>query len=483
MKQRTAPEKTPGAVLTCRVSQDRSGRGRSVDDQEFELREDAADEGVEVRTVLREVNVSASEYGAQDRRQWLAEATDLIHRSDVDRLLAWEVSRIARDPAISEPLIRALRREGVRLGYGGRLYNLNDPDDLHKVRQDINDAALEAGKTSKRVKRHVRRAAAKGRPSGGRRLYGYRRVYSPENGELLGQKPEPAEALVVARVFAAYAAGDSPAAIAADLNRDEVPMPAVAHGGREARAEWYDMRVRKMLGNPGYVGLRVHQGRVIGEATWSGIVDQETWDQVQARLTQGAGQPTHSRTAKHLLSGIVRCGLCRAPMYRQMDPAGYPVVKCLAGGGHLVRAYEPLEAMVTTILVNKLEAEDVEVAAAPDDPETVAARALVAALRQELDDARATFDPSVPGAMASFLFAEAQMNTAIAEAQARVRPSRQVPQVVLDLMGPGAGERWDDLPTDLRRDALAAVLSITVLAGTPGRRGFDRETVKVEPIL
>src|SRR5262249_8066113 len=152
--------------------------GRSTDYQEVELTEECEDEGVPVRAVIREVNIGASELSKADRRAWLAEVTALVRRPDVDRLKVWEASRATRDPAFGEALWGVLRRGGARLGYNGRLYNLDDPDDLHAVREAINDAALEAGKTSKRVKRHNRRAAAAGRPTGGRRLYGYRRVYS-----------------------------------------------------------------------------------------------------------------------------------------------------------------------------------------------------------------------------------------------------------------------------------------------------------------
>jgi site-specific DNA recombinase len=480
-KQRPHTNTEPGAVLACRVSHDPKMRMRSTSQQEGELRGWCDDEGWAVRAVLTESDVSASRFASpavkRQRAAWLAELAEQLARPEVDRLLVWEASRATREMVVSLTLVDLCEESGVLFGYGGQLYDLSRARARATVLHDFVDAEREAGQTSERVKRDMRANAKAGRPHG-RLLYGYRRVRDDRTGELVGQVPEPAQAAIVREIFKRFAQGETVHSIAADLNRRGEPMPSAG-----AQRPWYDMRLRKMLANPAYLGHRVHQGAVVGVADWPALIDQATFDKVTAMLTEGAPRfgGTHSRAAKHLLSGIVHCGRCGAPMYRQLD-SGRPILKCVRGGGHLVRAYDPLDAWLTELLLVKLETEDVELAERPDDPATVAARAEADDLRRELEEGRARFEAgAIP--MTTFLFAEATLLEKLKAAQGRVRPARTVPQVVLDLVGPDARQRWDALPSDGKRDALAAVLSVTVLAGVRGRHGFDKETVKVEPLL
>jgi site-specific DNA recombinase len=83
--------------------------------------------------------------------------------------------------------------------------------------------------------------------------YGYRSV----PGRDLNREVEPARAKVVRRIFADYAAGISPRAIAAALNAEGIPSP---RGGG-----WNDSTIRGnackrdgMLRNEAYVGVIVY---------------------------------------------------------------------------------------------------------------------------------------------------------------------------------------------------------------------------------
>lgn len=487
MRRRGQAEGAQGAVLTCRVSHyDPRRRMRSVPQQEAELRDWCQDEGWAVVATIAEHGVSASKFG-KPRRAWLAEVEAELARPDVDRMLTWECSRATRDIEVSEALIALCIKHGVLFGYGDQLYDLTKARDLRQVRHDFVDAAYEAHRTSERVSRDMRHNAAAG-GSHGRRLYGYRRVYDERSGELVGQVPEPAEEAVVVRIFTEFAEGATLHGIVAGLNRDNVPMPATATKGR-TRTSWYDMRVRKILTNRAYLGQRVHHGEVANATAWPAIVGPELWAGVEGRLADRAAvASSHSRAAKHLLSGIARCGRCGGPMHLAKDPTGYEVLKCTEGKGHLVRAYRPVEAQVLRTVIERLEGEDVELAERPDDPETVAARAEVAELQAELEGAteRFTANPTRPGAALAYEQIVGSLSAAIEAAQRRVRPARRLPKVVFDLVGPGARARWDALERAGRiadqRDVVRALVTITVLPGVQGRHGYDPDTVKVEPV-
>lgn len=483
---RTRRQFALGAILSCRVSHDPKMKLRSVGQQEGELREWADDERWPVEGVLVESDVSASRFATpkakRQREAWLRELAAELARPEVGRLLLWEPSRATRDVEFGLRIIKLCVANDVQIGYDGRLYDVSRARDRATVLRAFVDAEYEAGSTSERVGRDTSASALEGKPHG-RLLYGYRRVYSDRTGELVRQEEDPAQAAVVRRVFADFLGGIAIRRIAHQLNAEGVPMPSAGKG----RSRWYSVRIAQMLTNPGYAALRVHQGEVIGPAAWPALVPQATFDAVQAKLADRADAEPHSRAAKHLLSGIVRCGRCGGPMYRQVTSRGYAALVCAKGRGHLVRTYDPVEAWVLGLLITKLEAEDVELADAPADPETVAARAQVAELRRQLDEGRAAFDPNVHS-MASFLFAEAELVKGIEAAQRRIKPARHVPTVLIDLLGPGALARWDALGAkpggiDHQREVLRAVFAITVLPGVPGRHGFDKETVKVEPML
>lgn len=470
--------RSPGAVLACRVSHDHRKRMTSVTQQEAELRAWCEAENWPVVTVLVENDRPASRF-APSRGDWLGDVANALDRPDADRLLTWEVSRASRDMDVSLALVNLCEAEGVRFGYDGRLYDLGRAHDRKHVLRDFVDAEAAAGETSERVRRDMRAAAAQGRPHG-RRLYGYRRVYSADNGELEGQVPDPAEAEVVRDVFARFARGDSLRSITTHLNRSGVPCPKISG----AQDGWYDMRLRQMLANPGYVGLRTHQGEVVGDASWVPLIDPETWAKVSERLTAQEGAP-HSRAAKHLLSGLVRCGRCGGPMHRQVRPGGVAILKCTRER-NLSRAYDPVEAIVLVALLAKLEAEDI--GPPRDDPASVVARGQLTTLEAELAELEADRKAGRIKRASTYAIARDEVLDRIEAVRRRLRPRAGIPTAVLDLMGPGAAERWDELglrPDGIsrQREVLAAVFDITIKPGLRGSHVFDPDTVVIEPML
>src|SRR5262249_52294220 len=158
-----------------------------------------------------------------------------------------------------------------------------------------------------RILRNVRANANAGRPHG-RRLYGYRRVYDPKTGDLIGQEPDPDEAPVVQEVARRHVSGESTYSIVAHLNERGVRLPS---GG-----EWTAPSVRRMPTNPSCAGKRTHRGKVVADGTWQPLLDEQTFDTCAARYED----PTRPKyrgggDVKYLLSGIARCGKCGAALY------------------------------------------------------------------------------------------------------------------------------------------------------------------------
>ena len=149
---------------------------------------------------------------------------------------------------------------------------------------------------------------------------------------------EPTEAEIVREIFTRYAAGLSPRPIAAELNARGVAGPrgggwnASTINSNAARGNgvlhnalyrgtivWGRQRWRKSR----ETGARRAQAadpseRVTGDAAHLRIVSEELWEKVQRRYASVALGPQQrseaSRRPRSLLSGLVRCGSCGAPM-------------------------------------------------------------------------------------------------------------------------------------------------------------------------
>jgi site-specific DNA recombinase len=178
-----------------------------------------------------------------------------------------------------------------------------------------------------------------GRFAGGR-AYGYARVNRADStGEPLRGvlEIEPVQAEIVRRIFTAFAAGSSSIDIAKELNAEGVPSP---RGG-----QWNASTIRgdpkKLVGilnNPLYAGqlvwgrrqwrrnpdseMRERRYRLRDKSEWVQvsvpdlrIVSDALWTAVQDEFARrsrprDARSPAGKPRAKHLLSGLIKCGIC-----------------------------------------------------------------------------------------------------------------------------------------------------------------------------
>ena len=221
--------------------------------------------------------------------------------------MTWKASRAQRDLDEYAELRHLCAEHGVLRSYSGRTYDIADSDDRFRTGMDALVSEDESERISRRIRRHMRANAEKGRPHG-RRLYGYRMVYDPNTGALVGQELHPDEAPVVVEVFRRIAAGEAQRAISADLERRGVE-PSTG-------STWSGTRIRRMVTNRSYDGQRVHQGEEFGAADWPAVVDATVFAQANRRMEPGAGgRAVPGPRRSSLLGGVLRCGVCGAGMH------------------------------------------------------------------------------------------------------------------------------------------------------------------------
>jgi DNA invertase Pin-like site-specific DNA recombinase len=448
------------------------GDSRSVTEQRAEVTAWAAREGWVIVGEEVDDGVSASRHGRGQRTGWEAVKTRLA-AGGIDLLCTWEASRAQRDLAAYAELRTLCAALGVRWAYSGQVYDLSERGDRFRTGLDALVAEDESERTRERVLRAVNANAAAGRPHG-RRLFGYRRLYDPATGALVGQEPHEDEAPLVAEIVDRVARGDSLRGLAHELNERGLTT--------STGSPWTASTVRRTARNLAFAGLRVHLDEV-HPGDWPAIVPEHLVRAARAR-TDGNERSRRmpSSAPVHLLSGLARCGICGDKLFRGHDRNGVHVYQCRRrdyvtpegqrlGIGHLTVRKDPVDLLVTEAVAAWLDHDQADglIAAAMNGGDNPAALE-TASLRQRLDDAAEAYAAGRL-TLATLAKVEADLLPAIAEAEARARRVALSPAVADAL-----GHDFRSLPLAQQREVIASLVTVTVNKGTRTRT-FDPERV------
>jgi DNA invertase Pin-like site-specific DNA recombinase len=293
----------------------------SIPTQLTDGRELAEREGWEI--VGSYADEAASAYSGDrgpELAQARAEAEDLAREEGESVLVVQHSDRLARGDGIQAAHLVEYALWAIKSGV--KIHSIQDPgtfaDLLYAVVTGQRNHE-DSHRKSLATKAGIARRAGRGLHTGAR-PYGYRFGDS-------GLVAIPAEVEVVRRIFRLAAGGTSQQAIVRELEG----VPTI-RGGR-----WHQGTIGRILVNPVYRGLVVHDGEEF-PGLHEPIIDEETWEKVQEtrevrRRTpgQGRGRPP---VARHLFrKGMLRCGECGESMIprsgrdRTRD-ANYEVYRC-----------------------------------------------------------------------------------------------------------------------------------------------------------
>jgi site-specific DNA recombinase len=269
-------------------------------------------------------------------RNGLARILEAASRRDFDVLISESPDRISRDMADLAGIYKTLEFREIEMNCvnGGRMDTIQIG--MHGV---IGQMQREEG--AKKVRRGMAGVVNSGRSAGGR-AYGYRPVVGkPGHLDIV-----ETEAEIIRRIFAAYALGTSPRAIATALNSENVAPPR----GARWNASTINGSGHGILRNPLYSGSHVWNrvrmvkdpstgkrvSRPNAETEWQTaelphlrIVDQALFDQVAARIAAvGGTNAAHMPKSKRVLSGLLKCGCCGGGMSIIGSDRSGPRVQC-----------------------------------------------------------------------------------------------------------------------------------------------------------
>ncbi|MEU4680654.1 recombinase family protein [Micromonospora sp. NPDC023737] len=452
------------AVIYARVSDDDKRQRRSVGEQEQECQQDAADKAWTVARVFVDNDRSASRYARKQREEY-AKLLEYLATEHVDVLILWESSRGGRELEGWAGLLNLCRRRQVRIHVvtHRRTYDLENPRDWRTLAEDGVDSAYESEKTRERILRSVRAKAASGKPHG-KLLYGYRRTYD-DRGNFIAQVENEEQAAVVREAAKRVANGEACRSIALDFNARGIPTP---RGGAQG---WSLSQVGRMVQNPGYIGKRVHLGKIVGDADWPAILDDETYAVCRSILTDPRRKTQRDGSVRHLLSGAAVCDVCDGRMRVQKNRTHYAYL-CAAKFCVSIKT-TVLEQFVVTVLMARLTRPDALDLLTPteDAGEPEQARQEVEEKRARLDEwyAAAARGEITPAGLASI---ERQLLAEIEAAESRAQHV-DVPPLVRDLVGPDVEQRWDALTIGQQRDVVSLLLDLRVGKTYRGARSLN----------
>lgn len=449
------------AFLYGRASHDPTKRGRSVSSQLGEGRELCEQFGWPVVGVFdKDVDRSASRHAKTKRADFEAMIEGIIARR-CRIVVAWEASRYYRDLDAYVRLRTACYEAGVLLCYNGQVFDLSKREDRKATARDALDAEDEAEGIRDRNLRTHRKLAEKGAPAG-RVPWGYTRRYDPATGDLLEQVAHPERGSVVKELYTRFAAGWTMYRLAQWLNSPE--GEPFADG-----VEWNVDRVSNQLRIQAYAGRRVHQGEVARDALWKALVTPELFDQVQEILDDPARAWTRDTAVVHLLSGISYCGEHGDELPKQRVVKGTPARRYSCPHQDTTLRKDWFEAYVEEAVIEWLSSPRAREAFQQDDQqvEAAAARALVKALEQQLDEARELAgtigEDGVPGLSPLSLAAmERRLAPQITAQKARARAvSASVPPLLTRLLTAADVDReWEGLEIEQKRDVIRRVVTV-----------------------
>ncbi len=320
------------AAIYARYSSDRQSDA-SIEDQARLCEERAKRDGYEIVQTYADRAVSGASMLRPGLQALMADA--LTGRFTV--LISEALDRLSRDQADVAAIYKRLTFAGVQI------LTLSEGmvEELHVgLKGTMNQLFIKdlAAKTRRGLRGRVEAGF-----SGGGNAYGYRVVRRlKSDGELATGEREidEEEARIIRRIYIAFAAGQSPKAIAKELNRDLIPGPRGILW-RDTAIRGHRQRGTGILNNELYLGRliwnrlryvkdpstgkRVSRQNdpsewIVTEVPNLRVIDDGLWERAKARQSELDATPAvqgikasrfwEKRRPEHLLTGLVFCDCC-----------------------------------------------------------------------------------------------------------------------------------------------------------------------------
>lgn len=288
-----------------------------IESSDLEAQRWADEHGHEIVATVADTKTGTSAMWARPNlKPWVTEPGKMVQ---YDGIVAYKSDRLSRAAWADEVQIRLWAREhGKELFIVSPSLHWPPANQAEQISWEIfaSQAHEEWKNTSERYRRMQRYLKSEGKLVG-RPPFGYDVAAADGGHKTL--VPNELGRRYVPEIFARCIGGDSLRTIALWLN-DEGVKPLNS-------AVWNGNSIRKIILSPTYTGRRAEQdpntkefGRTILRC--EPLVDRATWRMAGEALTNRPKRGPMNNDDKALLSGVLFCGGCGGPMYRNHKPGG-----------------------------------------------------------------------------------------------------------------------------------------------------------------
>jgi site-specific DNA recombinase len=458
---------TRRAGIYVRISEDRTGAGLGVERQEQDCRALAERLGWQVVDVYVDNDVSA--FSGKARPAYARLLADL-DAGRTDAVLVWHTDRLHRSPVELEAFVSIAEKRKVttQTVTAGEL-DLSTPSGRMVARILGSVARQEVEHKAERTRRAHLQAAQAGKWRGGARPFGF---------ESDGVTIRDDEAVEVRRLTQAVIDGTSLGSLARDLNARGITSTT----GKP----WEFTTLRQMLLKPRNAGLSVYRGEVLGLGRWPALVPEQTWRTAVDVLKDPARLKSASNAPRWMLAGVATCGACgdtvRSGSAASNRAAGTKrsIYRCRRTGvGHVARTAEPVDQLVTEVILGRLSRPDAaDLFAAGSGPDVTALEEQARGLRARLEGLAELYADGVltDDQLAT---ATARLRARLGDVEATVRTQRRHPVTRRLAEAGDVRKAWDGWTVTERREVVE--LLVNVCLQPTGRRGkvFHPESVEI----
>lgn len=323
------------SVIYIRVSSERQVKGYSLDGQKHVLTEWAQRQGMTVVEIYVEEGKSGK--SIEGRTEFQRMLTDIQENGGIDYVIVFKLSRFGRN---ARDVLNSL--EFIQK-YGAHLLCVEDGLDsstsMGKMMITILGAVAELERENICIQSYLGREekAKSGGWNGGFAPYGYRldKSEGEGKGKLVTIEEQREVVKIIFQKFLYENMGYT--AITGFLNRMGYKRPPAKNAVKPSYGEWSTGQVKRILSNPLYTG-KIAYGRrrtekvagtdntyhlvkrdnyiVSNGFSHEPFISEEEFERAQEIMTLRAKKGNHNigQAKAHLLSGIVRCPQCGAPM-------------------------------------------------------------------------------------------------------------------------------------------------------------------------
>jgi site-specific DNA recombinase len=466
---------TTRTAIYTRISKDQSGERLGVTRQLDECLKLADRLGWQVVAHYDDNDISA--FSRRTKRPGYEALLDAMKNREVDAILCWHTDRLYRRPGDLERLIEVTEACGVdiRTVQSGTIDLSNSAGRLvARILGSMSNAESET-KGERQRAANVQKAQ-QGRWQTANRTFGYTMDGQPLEPEASAVRQAVVDVLAghsIQGVARAWNAAGFRTTLAGTVRTD--PRTKVK---RTVSGLWTSPKVRRLLMNPRYAGLKVHQGRIIGPGDWSPLIDPDTHKGLVALLSDPVRKPRASFERRFMGAGLYRCGICESTMRTAYPGARKSRCYACRNGAHLVRSGQPLDDYVTATVLERLSRDDAANLLANQGVDVVALGVQREALQRKLDDITRMFDDDE-------IDAEQFRTTSVSTRNKLAVIDRQLAEV--GRSSPAAAlaaaddvwALWNSMTPTQQADAVDEIAVVTVNPCPKGQRRFDPDYIDI----